>query len=145
MPSKKWDKRYLQLAQLAASWSKDPSTKVGAAIVKNNRIVSIGFNGIAMGLDDEKYLETREIKYRSIIHAELNARLTASGSVEGATVYITHPSCSNCVSMLIQSGIERFVWIEPKPEFASRWDSTMSIEMIMESGKDFEIYNGEML
>ena len=55
MNGKKWDKRFLELAKLVGSWSKDPSTKVGAVIVDcNNRIISVGYNGFPKGVKDNK-------------------------------------------------------------------------------------------
>ena len=51
----KWDNRFLELAKLIGSWSKDPSTQVGAVIVdNNNRILSIGFKGFPKGVEDSE-------------------------------------------------------------------------------------------
>ena len=112
MKSTKWDKRFLDLAKLCGSWSKDPSTQVGAVIVDgNNRIVSIGFNGFPQGVEDsEERLVDREIKYDIIVHAEANALMFANKSVEGCTLY-TWPfqPCSRCAGLIIQSGITRVV------------------------------------
>ena len=112
MKSTKWDKRFLDLAKLCGSWSKDPSTQVGAVIVDgNNRIVSIGFNGFPQGVEDsEERLIDRETKYDIIVHAEANALMFANKSVEGCTLY-TWPfqPCSRCAGLIIQSGINRVV------------------------------------
>lgn len=112
MKSTKWDKRFLELAKLCGSWSKDPSTQVGAVIVDdNNRIVSIGFNGFPQGVEDsEERLVDRETKYDIIVHAEANALMFANKSVEGCTLY-TWPfqPCSRCAGLIIQSGITRVV------------------------------------
>ena len=112
MKSTKWDKRFLELAKLCGSWSKDPSTQVGAVIVDgNNRIVSIGFNGFPQGVEDsEERLIDRETKYDIIVHAEANALMFANKSVEGCTLY-TWPfqPCSRCAGLIIQSGINRVV------------------------------------
>jgi dCMP deaminase len=112
MKSTKWDKRFLDLAKLCGSWSKDPSTQVGAVIVDgNNRIVSIGFNGFPQGVEDsEERLVDRETKYDIIVHAEANALMFANKSVEGCTLY-TWPfqPCSRCAGLIIQSGITRVV------------------------------------
>lgn len=108
----KWDKRFLELAEHISAWSKDPSTKVGAIIADGgNRIVSVGYNGLpAYVQDDQEILNNREEKYKFIIHAEMNALLTAAKDVVGYTVY-TYPflPCPNCASMLIQAGIMRVV------------------------------------
>lgn len=109
----KWDKRFLELAQLVSTWSKDPSTQTGAVIVdSNNRVLSLGYNGFPQGVKDdpEKY-ENRELKYKMIVHCEQNAILFADrSSLKGATLY-THPfiSCSRCASIVAQSGITRCV------------------------------------
>ena len=64
----KWDYRFLDLAEFISSWSKDPSTKVGAVIVdKNNRIVSVGYNGFPKHIEDNDRLKERDIKYNIIL------------------------------------------------------------------------------
>ncbi len=118
----KWDNRFLSLAKTVASWSKDPSTGVGAVIVdKDNRIVSLGFNGFPRGVKDDDRLNDREKKYEITVHAELNAILFARTPVDGCTIYTYPlPPCSRCASTIIQSGIVRSVapvideprWIE---------------------------------
>ena len=127
MKSTKWDERFLDLAKLCGSWSKDPSTQVGAVIVDgNNRIVSIGFNGFPQGVEDsEERLVDREIKYDIIVHAEANALMFASKSVEGCTLY-TWPfqPCSRCAGLIIQSGITRVVSVVHEGE---RWKKNFSI------------------
>lgn len=108
----KWDLRFLEMAQLISTWSKDPSTKVGSVITdKNHKVVSIGYNGLPSSIPDyQSILENREEKYKFIIHAETNAILTANTSVKDCTVY-TYPflPCTNCASMVIQAGIVRVV------------------------------------
>ena len=134
MNSTKWDDRFLVLAKLIGSWSKDPSTKVGAVIVDcNNRIISVGYNGFPKGVKDNKErLNDRESKYDIIIHAEANALSFASKSVEGCTLY-TYPfqPCSRCAGLIIQHGIKRVV---------SQKDSKAS-ERTMSWGKNFELAN----
>lgn len=108
----KWDLRFLEMAKLISTWSKDPSTKVGSVITdKNHKVVSIGYNGLPSSIPDyQSILENREEKYKFIIHAETNAILTANTSVKDCTVY-TYPflPCTNCASMVIQAGIVRVV------------------------------------
>ena len=136
MNGKKWDKRFLELAKLVGSWSKDPSTQVGAVIVdSNNRIVSIGFNGFPKGVEDsEKRLMDRDEKYGIIVHAEANALMFANGSVEGCTLY-TFPfqPCSRCAGLIIQSGIKRVVCPKSNDE---RWRKNfeLSRQLLDESG-----------
>lgn len=129
-----WDERYLGLAFHVASWSKDPSTKCGAVITKNNRILSLGFNGIPAGLDDEKYLSPRETKVACAIHAEVNAIFNANVPLADSTLYVTGAPCSNCAASIIQSGIKRVVMPPVDVEFAKRWNYHLSEQMFNEVG-----------
>ena len=121
---RKWDKRFLQLARLTASWSKDPSTQTGAVIVRPDRtVVSMGYNGFPRGMpDDPAYYETRGEKYSRIIHCEINALLTAREPIGGATPY-TCPflSCDRCFVQMAQAGITRCVAPVGTPEQLTRW------------------------
>jgi len=108
----KWHHRYLELAKLVSTWSKDPSTKCGAVIVNpNNEIVSIGFNGLPKDVtDDHHRLHTRETKLEMIIHAEQNAIVFARQPLHNCTMY-TWPmhACSHCAGLMIQAGIKQHV------------------------------------
>lgn len=106
-----WQQRFLALADMVASWSKDPSTKVGAVIVDDKRrILGTGYNGFPRGVrDDAERYADRPTKYAMTMHAEANAILNAIKSVEGATIYCTHAPCSECVKLIIQAGIGRVV------------------------------------
>jgi dCMP deaminase len=109
---RKWDHRFLDLAELVGSWSKDPSTKIGAVIVDpDRRIVSTGYNGFPKGISDsEDRLTDRDIKYKLVVHGEMNALLFAERSIKGCTLYTTpFLPCSSCASMFIQAGIKRVV------------------------------------
>ena len=124
MNQKKWDRRFLSLAEFISQWSKDPSTKVGAVIVEaGKRIVSLGFNGFAQSMPDrlEFYLE-REEKYSRIVHGEINALIFARRSVEGMTLY-TYPfmPCDRCAVQMIQAGIKRVVAPMATEEQLKRW------------------------
>lgn len=109
---KEWDLFFLGMAKYISTKSKDPSTKVGAVIVgPTNRFVSCGWNGLPQKVPDKpEYLNNRDIKYKKIIHGEINAILFAKGHTEGCTLY-TFPflTCSPCSSIVIQSGIVRVV------------------------------------
>lgn len=130
----KWDYRFLDLAKFISGWSKDPSTKVGAVIVdKNNRIVSVGYNGFPKHIEDNDRLKERNTKYNIIVHGEINAILFANKSVEGCTLY-TYPfmPCPRCAGLIIQSGISRVVSFVNKID---RWekDFELSRELFHES------------
>ncbi len=115
-----WDARFLDMASLVATWSKDPSTKVGAVITRGKFVVSLGFNGHPAGIDDsDSRLLDREVKYRTIIHAEMNAILSAKQPLDGCTLYVVPlMPCSNCGAVIVQSGIKRVVTLESTNE---RW------------------------
>ena len=116
--SNKWDIRYLQLAEEVASWSKDPSTQIGAIAVGNKgQVLSQGYNGFPRGIiDKDAYYLDRETKYKYVVHAEMNViyNATYNGvSLDGATMYVTGlPVCSDCAKGIIQVGISRVVMYE---------------------------------
>ena len=119
-----WDRRYLDLAATVAAWSKDPSTKVGAAIVRPDKtIASVGFNGFPRGVADHSTrYEDRSIKYRLVTHAEVNAILSAHEPLHGYTLYVTplHP-CPQCAAAIVQAGITRVV--SPRPTCNDHWSN----------------------
>jgi len=134
---KKWDLRFLEMARNAATWSKDPSTKVGAIIVDDDkRVISVGYNGFPKGVSDDERLDDREEKYKMIVHAERNALLFANKDVKNCNIY-TYPfmPCSVCAGMIIQAGIKRVVTVKNNN---ARWqkDFVVSRQMFKES----EIY-----
>jgi dCMP deaminase len=126
----KWDKRFLDLAGLVATWSKD-STQVGAVIVDNkNRVVSLGFNGYPRAVTD--HVLDRDRKLMRTLHAEVNALNFAGRSVEGCTVYVTHHPCAQCTAQLIQSGVTRIVIPDGSDEgFSERWESNIKEAKLM--------------
>lgn len=127
----KWDVRFLDLASLVASWSKDPSSKVGCVISNSNHIIlSVGFNGMPRGVDDDKLLEVRSVKLEAVIHAEENALLFARGGVAGATAYVTHHPCTSCSSKLIQAGIARIMYLG-NADFEARWAENLCIATLL--------------
>lgn len=138
MPTEQWDRRFLDLAKLVATWSKDPSTKVGAVIVDGlKRVKGIGFNGFARGItDNPDLLGDRNAKLNRIIHAEINAVLNATPNLEDCTIYLTIPPCNACASFLIQAGIKRIVWYKPSDELVKRWGDGWKLthELINEAG-----------
>lgn len=128
MNSTNWDHRFLDLAKLVASWSKDPSTQVGAVIVDNqNIIVSVGFNGFPKGIKDNDRLNHRDSKYQIIVHAENNALMFAKRPLDNCTIY-TYPfmPCPRCAGMIIQSGIKRVVSYKNTTD-RMRWELDFSI------------------
>lgn len=123
----KWDKRFLRLAEHIATWSKDPSTKVGAVIVLNRKIIATGYNGFPAGEDDDPALYAdRAYKYEHIVHGEINgidqAKDRPGGGLPfGCTLYtVPFMPCSVCADKIIEAQIVRVVapysdnprWIE---------------------------------
>jgi dCMP deaminase len=114
--TRKWDLRFLSLASEVSTWSKDPSTKIGAVIVgSKGQIISQGYNGFPRGISDypERY-QDRELKYKYIVHAEENAILNAihnGASTVDSILYVSGgiKVCHNCAKSIIQAGICRVV------------------------------------
>ena len=117
-----WDQYFMGIAMLSAHRSKDPNTQVGASIVgEDNRILSVGYNGMPEGCDDDDMPWGRDgaalnSKYMFVCHAELNAILNyrGTGSMKGARVYVTLFPCNECAKAIIQSGIKEIVYISDK-------------------------------
>ncbi len=111
-----WDQYFMGLAHLSALRSKDPSTQVGAVIVDStNRVVSIGYNGLPRGCNDDEFPWGRdggmlESKYAFVVHAELNAILNSPRPVKECSIYVSLFPCNECAKAIIQSGICRIVY-----------------------------------
>ena len=156
MNLQKWDERYLQMAALVASWSKDPRAKVGAVIVRNNRVVATGFNGLPSEvLDNQDRLIDKRIKLEMTVHAEENALIVAGINAEGATIYLHgKPVCARCAGSIIQAGIRRVVAMHPETsdDKRSAWREVglIALAMLGEAGIKFHAkaiesqkYNGK--
>jgi dCMP deaminase len=115
---------FLSVAEHISTGSKDPSTKVGAVIVRPDRsICSLGFNGFPQKMPDlPEYYSNREEKYSRIVHGEINALAFANESVKGFTLY-TYPflSCDRCFVTMVQFGIIRFVAPKANEDQLARW------------------------
>lgn len=118
-----WDEYFMAIAKLSAMRSKDPNTQVGACIVdRNNRILSIGYNGAPNGYDDNLFPWGREgeeldTKYPYVVHAERNAILNYRGSrkdLEGAKIYVDLFPCNECAKEIIQAGINEVIYLSDK-------------------------------
>jgi len=140
MSHDKWHKRYINLAEYVAQWSKDPSTKTGAVLVRpDNTVVSIGFNGFPRGIEDKAdLLYNREEKYKRVIHCEMNAILNSVEKLDGYTLYVWPcQSCERCAVHVIQAGITRVVSPYDVPvDMKSRWQESWDVseELFAEAG-----------
>jgi len=110
----KYDKAYLRLAESWAKLSQCNRKQVGAIIVKDEIIISDGFNGTPAGFDN--CCENDEgLTHWYVLHAEANAILKVAKSTnncKGATLYLTHSPCRDCSKLVLQSGIKRVVYKE---------------------------------
>lgn len=139
-----WDVWFMKQAYLVAEKSKDPSTKIGTVIVKDNHIISSGFNGFPIGVKDlpERY-SNRELKYKFVVHSEANAVLSAARfgiSTSGTTIYTQAIPCHDCSKSLIQGGIRKIVVHSGWPNMShSKWKESMEISGIMLTESGVEI------
>lgn len=139
----KWDRRFLLLAKEISSYSKDPSTRVGAVVVNDlGQVVGSGYNGFPRGVNDneDRYLN-RELKYKLICHAEQNAIWMAGKEARGCKIYV-YPSfaipnvCHECAKAVIQSGIKSVVGFMPEDFGAQdaravRWQESIDLARMM--------------
>ena len=112
---KAFDKRYLRMARIWAENSYCQRRQVGALIVKDNAIISDGYNGTPSGFPNVCEDENN-VTFPYVLHAEANAisKLARSNNnSEGATLYVTASPCLECAKLIIQAGIKRVVYGEP--------------------------------
>ena len=144
----KWDRRFLELAKHISTWSKDPSTKCGAVIVRPNKtIASVGYNGFPRGIDDDdERLNDREEKLNLTIHAEMNAILSAEEPIHRYTLY-TYPflPCDRCAVHVIQAGILTVVAPHLPKDLKERWMNSVdkSREYFNEAWVSVVLYRGQ--
>ena len=139
----RWDRRVLDLADTIRKWSKDPSRKIGAIAVRDRKILATGYNGFPKGIEDtaERY-NNREIKYRYVVHAEMNCIYNAAAngiSLKDSTLYIHGlPVCSDCALGIIQAGVSRVVAISGSTP--DRWKEAVNKtdEIFKEAGVIYE-------
>lgn len=116
-----WDEYFMGIALLSAGRSKDPNTCVGACIVgDDNRILSVGYNGMPAGCSDDEFPWEREgdvfnTKYAYVCHAEMNAILNYNGNqLKGSRLYVTLFPCNECTKAIIQKGIKEIIYYSDK-------------------------------
>lgn len=125
----KHDDLYMRIVDVIAQQSQCERLKVGALIVRDENIVSFGWNGTPPGFPnpcEDEHFATREL----VIHAESNALAKAARSTvstKGATLYLTHSPCWNCALQVLQAGISRVV-------FRTMYREEAPISMLKEAG-----------
>ena len=110
----KFDQRYLEMARIWAKNSYSTRRQVGALVVKNNMIISDGYNGTPSGFENVCE-DDNGVTKPYVLHAEANAitkLARSSNNSDGATIYITASPCIECAKLIIQAGIKRVVYGE---------------------------------
>jgi len=114
-----WDSYFMLVAFLSSLRSKDPSTRHGSCIVdKQNKIISVGYNGFPIGCDDDVFPWNREGEFAEtkmpyVVHSEINAILNSKSNLEGCRLYLYSEKgyypCNECAKAIIQSGIKEVI------------------------------------
>jgi dCMP deaminase len=107
-------KTFMKIAYMVAFESRAVRRKVGAVIVKDNNIVSLGYNGTPHGFDN-KCEDSNNDTLASVLHAESNAISKCARSVlssDGADMYVTTSPCVECAKLIIQASIKNVYWCE---------------------------------
>lgn len=110
-----WDTYFMKIADVVKLRSLDPKRQVGSVLVslKNNRIISTGYNSLASGLDDNSInWEDRELVKNIVIHSEMNVLLYAKSLFEDSILYTTTSPCVNCLKHLSASKIKKVIYKE---------------------------------
>lgn len=125
----------LDVAEAVAQRSRDPSTKVGAVVVRPDKsFAAVGYNGFPREMpDDPDLYEDRQKKYPRIVHAEMNAILSSMDPVRGYTLAVTHPPCEVCAKLIAAAGI-RHVIFRSHSGVSDRFDTRMAIQIFAECG-----------
>ena len=146
MPSKRQlDKLYLNIAHDIRELSKCKRNRVGCVIVKNNNILSMGYNGTPSGMDNEceEYVFTTKPTHQTkwyVLHAESNAIAKLAKSTQTSdksTLYTTVSPCPDCAKLIIQSGIRRVVFMEMYR------DGEKALELFEKNGVEWQKQNNK--
>ena len=128
----KQERRDYLYMRMARTWSENSycvRRKVGALLVKNQMIISEGYNGTPSGFEN-KCEDENNVSYPYVLHAEANAITKvarSNNSADGATLYVTASPCLECSKLIIQSGIKRVVYGE-------RYRITDGIDLLQKAG-----------
>lgn len=144
----KHDSQYMRIAKIWSENSHARRHKVGAIIVKNNTIISDGYNGMPAGFDncceneihsfrpeDGEYVEL--VTKPEVLHAEANAITKLAKSTQssvGATLYVTMSPCIECAKLIIQAGIQKVYYDEI-------YRNTDGLELLKKAGIEIEQLN----
>jgi dCMP deaminase len=107
-----WDEYFMSIALLASQRSPCKRLNVGSVIVKNNRLISMGYNGYIPGAPHISRVQDNH--EQSIIHSEVNAITDCAkrgASLEDAKIYVTHYPCINCFRSIAACGIKEIIFL----------------------------------
>lgn len=133
MNQDRMDRYFMKVAQLTSELSYAIRKKVGAVLVKDNRIISVGFNGQPKNWDntcEDEMPDGSLVTKPTVIHAEANALFWCAKTeiiTNGSTMYLTLSPCATCALGLIQSGIKRVVYLDEYRDLSG-------IEVLKKSG-----------
>lgn len=144
-----WEEYFMGIAILSSMRSKDPSTQVGACIANaENKVVSIGYNGMPQGLEDDKmpwgHGEGLDSKYLYVCHAEFNAILNSQiSNLKGTKIYVTLFPCNECAKAIIQTGIKEIVYLNDK--YADSLETKASKRMLDMANVKYRPFEGRII
>lgn len=145
-----WDQFYLKMADLMASRSKDRSIGIGAVLVKDNAVISMGYNGFPRGVNDDiEDRHERPAKYAYTEHGERNSIYNAARagiSTLGSTMYTQGVPCADCSRAAIQAGVKRLVvYYQANDNMMAKWKESCAIgrEMLDEAGVEVVVIGAE--
>ena len=149
----KWDRRFISLCSLVASWSEDNSRQVGAVIVgPANEIRSVGYNGLPRKVnsgDQARHSRADGEKYYWFEHAERNAIYNAARvgiKVEACRIYSSLFPCADCTRAIIQSGIVQLnTFAAPDVDEIFARSFEVSIDMLNEANVEIRIFQNDAL
>lgn len=124
-----WDEYFMSIALLISSRSPSERLKVGSIIVKENRVISSGYNGFPAGAPHTSIMQDGH--EMNTIHSEQNAISDAAKrgvAIDGATIYITHFPCIHCAKYILSSGIRNVIYLDDYR------NNSLVIELFQQSG-----------
>lgn len=108
-----WDEYFMSIALLASCRSPCNRLHVGSVIVKNNRIISMGYNGFIPGVEHKSYI--RDDHEQATIHSEINSISDCAKrgvTINDAKIYLTHFPCINCFKTIAACGIKEIIYLD---------------------------------
>lgn len=134
----KYDQFYMDIAKRTSEMSYAKRLQVGSIIVKDGRILSMGWNGMPFGMDNECEDENGLSK-PEVLHSESNCLMkmvSSTESLDGAVMYCTHSPCLSCAKLIYQAGIRHLV-------FGLLYRDSLGLKFLIKQGVQVEKhYNG---